>query len=292
MARPSIDEIESAYYPPRARWYSRFVYAWNRLCRALPLDQLHLPPGLSRGQFLLGLIVPGFSFCVFERRREGRVFLAVYVAAALMFVIGLGSFAASIGFGLMIAAHASSIIHLLFRCFEPRFPIKVLAAIGTLLVVGVFIYGRLLTFIDRHWVTPVRVGGRVIVVWRTAPESLRRGDWAVFRIDAFSMRGLVVQSGFVQGPVLASGGDRVEFGPDLLAVNDVPQTRAARMPIQGGLVIPEKHWFLWPGFVITGGGNDAAMAETMVRIGTVSEDKFIGRPLKRWFWRRQIREPL
>ena len=62
------------------------------------------------------------------------------------------------------------------------------------------------------------------------------------------------------------------------------------MPETGELIVPEKHWFVWPDFAISGHGNvaEAALSAALLPMATVSEDQFAGKPFKRWFWRRQF----
>jgi len=61
------------------------------------------------------------------------------------------------------------------------------------------------------------------------------------------------------------------------------------MPTSGTLIVPEKHWFVWPDFDMTGHGNvpEERISDSMLRMALISSDQFRGRALKRWFWRRQ-----
>ena len=62
------------------------------------------------------------------------------------------------------------------------------------------------------------------------------------------------------------------------------------MPQGGDLIVPEKKWFIWPELGISGHGNagEAVISATMLQLATVPEDRFVGKPFKRWFWRKQI----
>src|SRR5206468_3177170 len=100
------------FYPPRARWYSGLYYPWFRLRRALHLESIHLPAGISFRQFVLGLLIPGYAFFANGRWVLGWVFLCLYGVAAVVFIVALGYQIASLSFGLMIASHTSSIVFL------------------------------------------------------------------------------------------------------------------------------------------------------------------------------------
>jgi hypothetical protein len=60
------------------------------------------------------------------------------------------------------------------------------------------------------------------------------------------------------------------------------------MPRSGELTVPEKHWFIWPSFSISGQGNEGRISELMMGAAMVAQDQFSGKPFNRWFWRKQI----
>ena len=84
--------------------------------------------------------------------------------------------------------------------------------------------------------------------------------------------------------------DRVRFSKAAFEVNGAGQPRLAHMPETGELIMAEKHWFAWPDFAITGHGNvaEAGVSAALLRMATISEQQFAGKPFKRWFWRRQV----
>ena len=59
------------YYPPRAKWYSRFFYIRHGLRRLLPLAHLTLPGGLTLQQFFAALLIPGYAFIATDRPKAG-----------------------------------------------------------------------------------------------------------------------------------------------------------------------------------------------------------------------------
>ncbi len=62
------------------------------------------------------------------------------------------------------------------------------------------------------------------------------------------------------------------------------------MPNSGTLVIQKNHWFIWPNLAISGNWNvgEVNISSAMLEMADVSEKQFVGKPFKRWFWRKQI----
>src|ERR1041385_644227 len=150
MARANTDEVVSPYYPPRARWYGGLFYFTYAFRRALHLERVHLPTGVSPFQFLLSLIVPGVGFVVRGRRMWGLTVLGIYMLSMLVFVMALGYPLASLAFGLLVSAHAIGVFYLeLFwlRDFSP--PGKIVTALATLVGVWLVVYFPLMTEIGR-----------------------------------------------------------------------------------------------------------------------------------------------
>ena len=108
----------SGYYPPRARWYSRFYYLWLTLCRWLPLGRVRLPGGFSLRQFLIALVVPGYAYQVLRRPSVARILLAAYGFMLLVAVVGLGTAAGTLAYGIMTALHAVSLAGVLGSWLE------------------------------------------------------------------------------------------------------------------------------------------------------------------------------
>jgi hypothetical protein len=299
MATPNIESTHPEYYPPRARWYGRLLDPWLKLRREFELGRIRLPATFSFSQVVVSLILPGYAFFVKGRRHLGWAFLGGYCVAAMLFVVALGYPLGSVGFGLMISAHASSIIFL-EGCWlreDCRFSLRLVLAAVTLLTVWHICYSPLIGFAERR-IVPLNVRGNVVIMRQMSlPGGIKRGDWVMYSLeshavgDAHGEGGAVrVQAGLGMGPVLALAGDRVEFSETAFTVNGVTKPLRPHMPTSGGLVVPEKHWFVWPEFDISGHGNasEANLSAVMLQMSTVSEVEFIGKPFKHWFWRRQM----
>ncbi len=91
-------------------------------------------------------------------------------------------------------------------------------------------------------------------------------------------------------PVYGLPGDHVRFTPASCVVNGVPQPRRQYMPISGELHVPRQMWFVWPQVVVHYGARpeNSQITELIMSRALVMHSDFIGKPFKRWFWRKQI----
>ena len=98
-----------------------------------------------------------------------------------------------------------------------------------------------------------------------------------------------VANGLGFGQVQAVPGGRVAFTPRSFQVNDQVFPRRSYIPVQETWVVPEKHWFIWPDSIISISGNPRteAVAKMMREVAMVPESEMVGKPFRRWFWRRQ-----
>lgn len=286
-----MKRIESPYYPSRASWFSPLLRVGHAARRVMWIDRIHFPDGISLRAFLLSLLLPGYAFIARRERLIGRVIMGCYAFLALVFFVWLGSPFANIGFGLMLSLHVSSIIFLLNPWLaEARFPFRIASGLVLLLLVGGGFYTPIREQLETKWLLPLRVNERVVIVQTfTAVQSIKRGDWVAYSMDAKRDPGLYSQEGLGLRPVLAVAGDRIRFTPAVIEVNGIATPRLPHMPTTGELVVPEKNWFLWPELAISNGGNVAenTISAAMLKLAMVSETQFIGKPFKRWFWRRQ-----
>ena len=251
---------------------------------------------------MLSLVVPGYALLANGRRILGWSFLAVYGVSVVLFVVALGYQIGGVGYGLMISVHASSIIFLEGYWFLEMSGVKALVyrfalAVVTLLVVWLAIYSPPVDYVQAHWVTPLRVRDKVVVLRRLAlVGDVQRGDFVMYEMregglgEAHGGGGAVwVRAGFGWGPVLAVSGDRVEFSTNSFSVNGSGRPRLPYMPTSGEVWVPEKHWFIWPELAISNPRNagEANISAMMLRMATVGEVQFVGKPFQHWFGRRQ-----
>ncbi len=251
MARTHISEEPSAYYPPRARWWSRLFFPWFRLQRALHLEKIHSPAGFTAAETVLALLVPGLAFCTLGRRILGRSILAIYGLSVPVYLVRLGLAEGNIAYGLMLAAHATSIFYLLSHWLgQLEFGAKLGLAFAALLLVWLVLYVPLVSCFQHRIAVPLLVRGQVVVMRpQLVPAAVRRGDRIMFDLEEARMGqahgggGAVwVRSGVGWGPVLALPGDRIQFSTNGFSVNGVQQTNLAHMPMGGELVMATNRW--------------------------------------------------
>ncbi len=290
--------LRSAYYPPRARWYSPVLRPAQWLRRVLHLEQIHLPPPRTVLQGLLGLLVPGLSFYLAGQRLAARCIFAGCAVAMLIFLIFLGHPAADWAFLALISAHVASVTQQILPWITSR-RVWAQLVLSVILFAGInqFVYVPARNWFLRHVAMPLQTPRGVVIVNPSARRGrIQQADWVAYRIEA-NVAGLiganhgsiVLRAGYGYGPVLALPGDRVEFGPEVCQINGAPIPRLTDMPASGTLTVPENHWFVWPELRISGHGNFTASLEAeMERLALVDQNDFVGRPFKRWFFTKQV----
>jgi hypothetical protein len=294
MAQARLTDENTSYYPRRARWYTRILSAAARPVRRRVLWR---PSGqLSFRHVVPSIALPGFSFLALGRPLLGWSCLTLWLLAAVFFLVALGFPAGSLAFGLMISLHATSVVFLEGVWLrEARFRTRLAVAFLTLLAVWGLIYQPAVNYSQRHWLMPLRLGNRVLIVrCGVPPQSIHRGDWLAYQIAGDLWAGghedaTYLRSGLGVDRVLALPRDRVRFTRQTVFVNDQAFPHAPHMPEDGELVIPEKVWFIWPSLDITGHGRvvETQVSATMQRVAMVTQKQIIGRPFKHWFGRRQ-----
>jgi hypothetical protein len=286
-----MSDLSSSYYPHRRRWYSSVLYALEALRKRLHLDGLRLSRGVSPLEFVLGLFLPGHAFLASGRARLGVGILIGYPLGIVVFFVALGHAAANFAFGLLIAAHATSIVHLLARWAEwPGRRFRLFCAVGVLGALCMGVYFPLRDQLLEHWLMPLRVEGKVVVVNRRASLRLvQRGDWIAYRVEGRRDRSVSVGAGFGVDELLARPGDHVEITPKFLFVNGRPDLRRPFMPATAEFTLAEKQWFVWPRYAINGRNiAQTGLAAQWLRTGMIDETQYLGRPFRHWFGRRQI----
>jgi len=296
VARSNIQAAESAYYPPRARWYSFLFTFGNKVRRCLALDRIHLPQAMTLGGTVASFLIPGLGFYLRSPKLWGYAAFAGCGLAAFGSVAGYGQMAGNVALGMLLSIHVSGFV---FYCDplirEEPFQSRLLYTLLALIAIGLLIYlpGRI--YVKTHWLIQVQENGKVILVQRTFPVgAVQRADWVAYRLagneDWRAGGGVVVRSGLGFGRVQAVAGDTVRFSAGTFSVNGRSQAPLPHMPTSGEVVVPEKNWFIWPELGITGHGHigEENLSSTMLQLAIVPEEHYLGRSLNRWFWRRQI----
>ena len=298
MARTNIDDEVSPFYPPRARWWSRIFSPWFRFQRALHLEKIHCPSGYSAGETFLSLFVPGLSFIVSNRRMLGFGILGVYCVCVPVYFFRLGYAEGSFAYGLLLAAHATSVFYLISNWLgEMELLNKLGVAFGSLLAVWLLLYLPAVTWFQHHIALPLQVRGQVVVMEpHLGPAEVKRGDRIMFQLDQAQLGqahggggAVMVLAGVGWGPVLALPGDRILFSTYMFSVNGVGQTNLAHMPDSGELLMPTNRWFVWPEFAINSHGNvsEVNISGLIMQLSSVTATQMTGRPYPSWIGRKQ-----
>lgn len=288
MSKPALP-----YYPPRAKWYSPLFQLGDGLRRRTHLDRIRLPEGITLGGLFKSVWWPGIAFCVRGERLIGAAIICGSAVLAGIFIVWLGHTVANIAFGLLLSAHVISLVFL----FSPwlageRFRVRLGAVFALLLLLGLFVYAPLRNLFQARCLMPVRTNERVVIVQRFASaRAVQRGDWIAYKVaSGRAAPGVWVREGLGLGPVLAVGGDQIRFQTNGFAVNGILRPSLPHMPRSGEVLVSKNHWFVWPDLAITAAGNagEPLISTTMLQLAIISETNYLGKPFKRWFWRRQL----
>lgn len=289
----------SPYYPPRSRWYSPVRYPWIHFRQHVSslwsiCDRRMI---LGWRATLLSFVVPGYVFGTVGYKKIATLAMAACGLAWLIFFLWLGYPVATASFSVILSLHVTSIVFLLNRLNPGQpLPLRMITTLGVLFALNTLIYGTVQRQIERTFM-PLRIGKNVVVVRGYGARHLHRGDWIAYRIghNSANFQGenfhgsIVAQSGFGLEPVMAIPGDKIEFGKTRYRVNGQSFPNKAYMPTSDEITLGEKQWLVWPKFVIRSGGMpDAQISNFLQGYATISEHDIVGRPFKRWFWRKQI----
>jgi frataxin-like iron-binding protein CyaY len=288
-----MSDFFSPYYPPRARWYGFLFNLGGAIRRGIAFDRIRLPREMSLGGLIASLLIPGIGVYLRGPRLYGKMALAGCGLLFILFIMFLGYPIGNYAFGLLLSTHVTGFVYYCspWLINEP-FQYRIFFTIGVMLGLGLLIYMPLQT----HWLLPLRVNGHTVIVEKFAPaHNIKRGDWVAYKLSGYYFsnhggQGISDRTGLGLGLVLATASDRVEFSTNNFTVNGVPQPLRPHMPTSGNLVVPENHWFIWPNLAISGNWDvgEANISSAMLQIASVPEKQFVGKPFKRWFWRKQI----
>ncbi len=291
-----MSKLASPYYPPRARWrlpFSRFGAAARR---HLALRHVRSPGAVSAGSLVAlvaAMLVPGLAFYLRGSRFWGKLAMAASVLCVLAFLVWLGYPAGNLAFGLLLSIHCTSAVHF----FEPQlvdgtFGKRMGASFAALVLLGGLVYLPARHLLQERCFMPITVRGQVVVVRAFAStDPIERGDWIAYSLNAeLGTHQVYVRSGLGLGPVLALPGDQVHFAKTAFKINSVQRARLGHMPEAGELAVPQNCWFVWPDVDIRGHGavSENEIAKTLMGMAVIKKNQFIGKPFKRWFWRRQV----
>jgi hypothetical protein len=286
-----IPARESAYYPRRARgphWPRRMIHG---LRAAMKLERLRLPAWPSLRNTLAAVVIPGLAFHLSGPRLVARIIWMALPFLVLVFLAGLGTFVAEVAFGLMIAAHVTSVSHLLRPLLtRSRLVLQLVFGVVLFVAASVLVYVPAREWFHRHVAMPITVRDQIVIINpRADAATVGRGDVVVYRISAASSRNVIVREGVGAEAVLGMPGDRLVFGPGRVYVNGSAHLLPASSPEWEALVVPDHCWYIWPGLHgVYRGGVPAQAVEAMLQgLALVDRSDFVGRPHRWWFFRAQ-----
>lgn len=283
--------VPSSYDPPRARNASRLWYVWFEFRRALERRGFQTCRAIHLREWFLGLACPGYAFTVLGWKKLGKAIRWGYLLLLLLFVVTLGYPVSNLAFGLMLAAHATSVLQLLFHGMRPLgFLTRGVLALFSLFALYFLVYEPALSGLTNHWAMPLILDGRVLVIDpRVSAAAVRPGDLVAYRFGQTVGTGYYFRGGFGIDKVLAGPGDEVVFLPGQYQVNGKNRAPLPRMPVEGRVLIPEKQWLIWPRVdMVQTHGNPTNLAAILLQAALVPEGQLVGKPYGHWFGRRQL----
>jgi hypothetical protein len=260
---------------------------------AMSMDRIRLPAAVTWRGLIFSFLVPGLGFYLRGPRIYGRVAMAACGVLFLVFIAFFGYPIGNLAFGLIISTHTSAIADYCSPALQDwTLGKRLLLTILILMSVSLLFYRPLRDFIQNHFLMPLQINGRVVVVEKLAPMgTIQRGDWIAYQILGSSEYGddtaIHIHAGNGFGPVLAVAGDNVEFSGKGFTVNGVLRPPLPYMPSSGSFVVAPKHWFIWPSYGVSGHAYQSRVTPLMLELANVSEDQYAGKPFEHWFWRKQ-----
>lgn len=287
-------DARSAFEPPRA---GVTRYGWNlwyavrrRTWRWFPTFRAVVPPLTFSSVQVVVMLVPTYAWFALGRRRAARWVVAVWVAAAVVAVVGIGLSVAGWAMGVMVGLHAVGVaeyfcLHSIlsrWRFWLTRFP----AVLGFTAIA----YGWAAPRICSLVVIPVRSEhGLLLINSARRGSELQRGELVAFQRERWYFAGFLVREGVHLGRVVGLPGDVISFQAKEFRVNGQAQPRQTSMPREGELRVPVQHRFIWmPAFTREFEREDAA-TRFAAEVALVPDGKIVGRPYEQWFLRRQSR---
>lgn len=287
----SIRSRESAYYPPRAgrlRVPRRAIQAM-RLVRCL--ERIRLPSVHNARRTLAAVLIPGLAFHYSGPRIVAKIIWIALPILLVAFLVGLGTFVAEVAFTLVISAHVTSVSHLM-RPLMIRNRIWLQLVFGVVMFIGasVLVYIPARNWFHNHVAMPFTIRGQVIVINpRADVASIERGDLVAYRMGDWSYQNIVVREGMGLQPVLGLPGDRLVFRDGTVQINRSIHALSASSREWGTEVVPGFCWFIWPELEVSNRGvNPGAVQQAIRGLAMVDQERFIGRPYRWWFFRRQL----
>jgi hypothetical protein len=222
--------------------------------------------------------------------RLARWITLSYLVFLTLFVAALGTGLGNLCFGLMMCIHSLGVLFLFEQVSGAMVLFKrVLYSLLLLTVISQFCYLPFRGWITSRVALPLHTQSGVVVIRPTTTlGTVQRGDWVAYRLGAHRLENLIIRGGYGFDRVIGVAGDEIRFEPGRLLVNGRVTGSAADMPSSGTLVVRVGHYYIWSAME-QNWVHAAQDTVTAAKAGLahVEAGALVGRPYKRWFWRRQ-----
>ncbi len=305
-----MDSSDSSYYPPRAGRgrmsaasgvrFERLKNRFGHVMRRLPS-----PPSIGILSFrdgVLSVFLPGYAYVAMGRWQIGLIMAGVWILALVLLLVFLANpVIRAWCLGTLASTHTSGLALAILRTREldPDLPSPTLAhRIGFPLalwaIAAAVVYWPLDGFLNDTFARVVLVDGQHIIVNpRVEPEDLVRGDTILYRSEGNRRGGgemqVLMRGGLYWGVVIGLPGDRIQFRTNGMEVAGRTRPLEAYMPTTGSAAVPGDTWFAWPRMLqrAAGGASPDVITQAFLDQAQITRAEFVGRPYRRWFFRRQ-----
>jgi hypothetical protein len=295
----------SSFYPPRAGPASRSLAAGGRWLRLVLRIRKRHTLNLGEVPPWRWLLVPGLLWRQLGKPELGTAVLAVWAFALILSILTLNPALASAAALTASGLHGLCAAAFLTEYF-PHWPgiqrlwrIPLLACLWVMAFYGLGVRPAAGLFVQR-----LTARDRTVMIQPAgglfAPEW-RRGDWVAYQLPETFAGGHFGNLIAWQTPgadthfdrILAVPGDTIQFHPDFFEVGGQHFEKVAPdMPSTGTLALPrdDQHYLIWP--TNTRVQHGTMMPEIMLAAARIPENRLLGKPWSRWFWRKQLPPPL
>ena len=280
------------FEPPRAGATHGIWNAWYAFLRRMRLRLPRLPAALKPNPLttddLVVAAIPTYGWFALGRTSFALGAAAVYVVCALTAILCLGWTAGGWAAGIMITLHALGVAEYFYSGkLWPEPNHRLPRYVGVFLAVAIAYWAvghRLVALV----VVPMETErGAILINPTTSPKSLTRSETVAFHRKYWRASNFALRDGLYIGEVLGLPGDVIVFSGSTFAVNGQTQPRRTAMPKTGGLTVPANHLFIWPFELRRDLAFEPDASSLAQNVALVPNAELLGRPYRRWFFRRQ-----
>lgn len=292
---PADPSLDSPYSPPRAGRGAARWRLWFALLRRTRLHELATHPfaaalraiALFGGATVGSVAIPTLGYFLLPNPLWRRIGPPLFFVA---FLVALGEFtrpSGDLALGLAAAVHGVGAAAC-SSCYVPlpSRPLRILHRFIVALVSVLLVLLATQNALSRHVLLVDGPKGPLLFDPRApAAAPPRDGEAVAYNLDSRNLGNAAIWGGVYTGRVLvAAPGREIVFSDGLYRVDGSAYKALPGMPARGGFRTDADHAFIWPDpSHFRHPGRVAVPAD----IGLVPHSALVGRPYKRWFWRKQ-----